>query len=261
VRARRYLTVGILVLAILGGCWWLVLRSQETEPVYRGKTLSAWLNETDPQTAKLTDEAAEAVRQIGTNARHYLLKEIGAPNRINSLVEDIATSPLAKKVLPKFRFETGAERWHKADKGISSLGQMGALMLAQGLTNSDKRVRQGCAAACMNHQDFSGILLLPLLGSLKDQESEVRGQAAASLHSFTNEPALVIPALIKSLDDPQEINRIMAMYSLGCFGTQAESAVPLILKELVSAHPTARLFATNALKQIDPARAAKAGVK
>src|SRR5580658_9357351 len=124
-RARRYLTVGILLLAILAGCWWLVLRSQEPEPVYRGKTLRAWLNETDPKTAKLTDAAAEAIRQIGTNARPCLLEEIGAPYHINSLVEDIATSPLARKVLPKFRYRTGWERWGNGDRGISSLGEMG----------------------------------------------------------------------------------------------------------------------------------------
>jgi hypothetical protein len=51
------------------------------------------------------------------------------------------------------------------------------------------------------------------------------------------------------------------MFSLGAFGSQAKSAVPAILKELQSTNLAARKNATNALKQIDPAAAAKAGVK
>jgi hypothetical protein len=266
VRKRRCLIAGLLVLVCLGVCWWLFLRPHETDPVYGGQRLSYWLNDTNSRTWMLTDEAAEAVRQIGTNAGPYLLKELGTPETaFDDIIEQDVTSPRARKVLAELRYESRSDRRTKAERGISALGETGAMMLAQGLTNTDSWVRLACAAACasecMGHQDYSEILLRPLLGSLKDSDTMVRQQAAASLNIFTNEPALVIPGLIQLLHDPEEPSRAIAIFSLGTFGPQAKSAVPAILKGLQSTNLAARQNATNALKQIDPATAAQFGVK
>jgi HEAT repeat protein len=252
----------MLILAGLGGCWWLYLRLDETDPVYGGKRLSEWLNATNSRTWMLTDEAAEAVRRIGANAGAYLLKELGTPETaIDDIIEQDVTSPRARKILAELRYESRSDRRIKAERGISALGEKGVLMLAQGLTNSDKWVRLGCAGECMGHQDYPEILLRPLLRRLKDSDTMVREQAAASLYNFTNEPALVIPGLIQLLGDPEEPSRAIAIFTLGAFGPQAKSAVPAILKGLQSTNLAARQNATNALMQIDPATAAKAGVK
>jgi hypothetical protein len=152
--------VGLLLLAGLGGCWWLFLQPHEAEPVYGGKKLSGWLNETNSRTMMLTESAAEAVRQIGTNARLYLLKELGTPETaLDDIIEQDVTSPRARKILAELRYESRDDRRTKAERGISALGEKGALILAQGLTNSDKWIRLGCASDCPAHRDYSGIIL------------------------------------------------------------------------------------------------------
>mgnify|MGYP001599799890 CR=1 FL=1 len=55
----------ILLLAVLGGLAWLVLRVRE--PVYAGKPLSEWLRQRD-------EESTNAIRQIGADALPALLE-------------------------------------------------------------------------------------------------------------------------------------------------------------------------------------------
>ncbi|HYG34171.1 MAG TPA: hypothetical protein VEC99_05275, partial [Clostridia bacterium] len=180
-RNRLGILIVIVLVGVCGWISWLSLRHQKSEPVYQGKTLSAWLNEANPRTSLLTDTAAEAVRHMGTNAVPYLLQQLGAPE---SPVNELAASLLEKQSFLKLKLPSKYQRQLRAQRGICALGELGALALTEGLTNSAKWVRVGCASTCQTHQEYSTIFIHPLLASLKDKEPLVRAQAAFSLGSF-----------------------------------------------------------------------------
>src|SRR5450631_1968611 len=80
-RNRPRILLALLLAAFLGGLCWMTLRPGEPEPFYKGKPLSYWLegfaqmslpNPKHPEPSK--GEAAEAVRQLGTNAIPTLLR-------------------------------------------------------------------------------------------------------------------------------------------------------------------------------------------
>jgi hypothetical protein len=76
-RKHRRIWPAALVLAMICGVGWLLLSSVESEPVYQGKRLSAWLAELDKEMPRsnfsgTNGPAATAIQQIGTNAIPYL---------------------------------------------------------------------------------------------------------------------------------------------------------------------------------------------
>jgi HEAT repeat protein len=86
----------------------------------------------------------------------------------------------------------------------------------------------------------------------------VRYYAICALGEITAEPERVVPILINALHDPDSQNQIRAVQALGQFGPDAELAVPALAEYFKTSHSSAAL---DALKEIDPAAAAKAGVK
>src|SRR6478609_8731880 len=80
-KTRFRILFAFMVIAIVGGIAWQVLRPREQEPVYQGQPLSVWLEGylskfkwNGPERQK----ADEAMRQIGTNALPTLLRLIKA---------------------------------------------------------------------------------------------------------------------------------------------------------------------------------------
>src|SRR6266849_1668863 len=110
---KRGILLAVLVVALIGGLGWLVLRPRE--PAYQDKPLSAWLEQyygsnltliTDTNSpARL--EAENAIRQIGTNGLPLLLRLISTRD-----------SPLTKQLqahLPKpwlTRLQLQRRAWH-----------------------------------------------------------------------------------------------------------------------------------------------------
>ena len=91
----------------------------------------------------------------------------------------------------------------------------------------------------------------------------VRYHAIRALGKMRAEPERVVPVLINALGDPSANVHICAVQALQNFGPNAKPAVATLVEWLHDpAHDaSARDYATNALKAIDPEAAAKAGVK
>jgi HEAT repeat protein len=100
-----------------------------------------------------------------------------------------------------------------------------------------------------------------LMSGLKSTNDTVRWNTVWALGSIHSEPELVVPELVKLLHDPFPLARRFSAEALGKFGTNAESAVPDLTMLLSGQRGDIYQAATNALKQIDPEAAAKAGVK
>ena len=89
----------------------------------------------------------------------------------------------------------------------------------------------------------------------------MRFVAVDTLLKLHCEPRLVVPALAAALSDTNTAIRLLAIRGLGNFGSQAREAVPLLLPMLTNENMRVRRGTIAALEAIDPATAAKAGLK
>jgi len=260
-RKRVKIALPVLLLAVLGMVVWQIwcLQTRATpDPICKGKRMSEWLKDVDPQTRKLTASAAEALRQMGTNALPRLLMEASAHGfGPTELLIDL----LKKQPVLKFHFESNSDHQSKALRGFYALGEAGAVGLAQGLTNSNKWIRHGSIGQWEMEKDYPAILFEPLLNRLKDPDPMVRARAANALGMLGQQPDRVVPVLTGLLHDPDNWVRCMAALGLSLYGDRAKSAVPVLLNCLTNCGSDFRFFGTNALKAINPAAASKAGVK
>ena len=79
--------------------------------------------------------------------------------------------------------------------------------------------------------------------------------------SYRRGRGFFIPALVIRLKDTNPRARCLAAFSLGKIGSAAKVAIPDLLRALNDSNGNLRIDAAKALKQIDPAAAAKAGAQ
>lgn len=281
----------LLVLALAAAAAGLVLfwPRGPKEPVYQGKRLSRWIEETRsenglylPQASQRKREIArESIRTIGTNALPYLLSELTGP--ISQWRVSFNNWAEGKAVVP-FRFPDEESRLWKAAAGLKILGpdSAAALPVLAGCLADPQR---GFAAA--HAMSGAGALAVPyLLPAIagtnllttqkaldclavvaRENESAVplvvqllqhtnasfRQWAASRLADVESRTDLTVPALTAALSDPEWQVRRYAANALGSIGPKARAAVPELLRLMSKPPPTAAQAASNALFRIDPA--------
>jgi hypothetical protein len=257
-RKRRSILIATLAV-ILGGLIWEALQERrESEPVYKGKPLSQWLDGSGNQRSISSTGVSEVMQGVGTNAIPWLLHEASAHD---SWPKILMIKLLRRQSLLRVHFVSAADRELRARRGLTALGPSGGLAVAQGLTNSNRWIRHGCVGQWEVGRMYPELYLPPLLDRLQDREAMVRARAANALGMVGLEPEKVVPALTKALDDPDEWVRNMAALGLSCYGPKAKSAMPALLKHLSNSNPDFQYFATNALRNMVPATTIKAGAQ
>jgi hypothetical protein len=96
---------------------------------------------------------------------------------------------------------------------------------------------------------------------LKNPDDQVAYRAARLLGEMRQEPSVEVPALIEAAESTNTLVACSALWSLGQFPDQVKTTEPALLNALKNPAGSIRHSAANALKAIDPAAAAKAGVK
>ena len=293
-RNRIVLIVALMFLS--GGLATWILRSRERrEPVYQGKTLSVWLNDLNRsfRYPVLSDPAAEAVRQIGTNALPFLLERARSKdsrfrgklqewftnqsvipvNRFHFAVAPYrhaearwgfqALGPGAKTAIPELveliKDEETADA--SADYALGCIGSEAVLPLTNALTNDNPAVRYGASKALGMIGSEAKAAVPNLIKCLRDRDHRMRFLAALALGNIAKEPAVSVPALIARLEDTDVGVRERSAIALGKFGDQANSAIPALLKAHQTQHQNLRRLAAEALKKIDPEAAEKVDLK
>ena len=100
-----------------------------------------------------------------------------------------------------------------------------------------------------------------LISQLQAEDAAVRLETVHALQEKMDESSSVVPALASALKDPDTYVRRDAARALGHFGESAVEAVPALLGAVRDKEPSVRKAATAALKKIDPAAAARAGIR
>ncbi|MDB6110081.1 MAG: repeat-containing protein [Pedosphaera sp.] len=205
------LAISILLVAILGGLVWELLRARE--PAYQGKSLSAWLAEAYERGTYISDltdpEARMAIRAMGSNALPALLSMVGARD---SGFRKALLQWSGKQSLFKLHLRTADDCHTLAATGFQSLGP-------------------------------DAMPAVPaLIKLLDDPDAEVRGYAAYCLGQIGPGAQAAVPELIKMLSGTNgslDINT--AAQALGEIGPAARPAVPLLSAALTNGSKWFRL--------------------
>ncbi len=99
------------------------------------------------------------------------------------------------------------------------------------------------------------------VGELKDKLPSTRRDAVVKIRQMGPAAKSAVPALAQVLSDPDAGVRVVAAMALGDLGENARSAVPALLVATQDREPFIRKAAQDALKNIDPQEAARAGIK
>jgi len=294
-KTRNGTFFAILLIAILGGFAWLVL-SQPREPVYQGKTLSAWLETLGTNRMQFFDlepmanqPAAEAFEAMGANSVPFLRRELRAKD---SPLMPLANKWFAKQSFVKIRFTPASVRQSRAvdaaraigppakalipdllslansgpdplneTRAMAALGPEAIGPLTSLFTNKNKRARSRAVNA-FDFVRYDAEAAVPaLLRCLDDPEPDVRFRAAHALAHIHKRLEVVVPALVNHLRDSDDKVRLWTAAWLGSLRSEARGAVPALLQVLGDPNFRDRATVTNLLRQIDPEAAAKAGVK
>ena len=291
----RLLLLGLLIAGIV---YWLAGKvGGPPDPEYQGRRLSAMLKESSLdvhtlESGRETRFGAEdvlAIRQMGTNAIPYLLKELSATD---SSLKIKLVELLSRQSVFSIRFEMAAYHHYRAADAFQVLGPIGepaipelarllnegetsdhaAMALAgigdksipiliQTLSHTNASVRASAAGALGTFSSGASVIVPALIQSLGDPNKDVRFTAAYSLGKRHQEAALAVPALMKCLEDAAPIMRAFSANALEKFGAEAKPAIPALLKARETTNTYTRDTIDRALRAIDPEAAARAGIQ
>jgi HEAT repeat protein len=263
---RRLRAVLVIMLTCLAGLLaWQFLHPRE--PVYQGKTLTAWLeqfstNHFTHRGSTADKEAEEAIRQIGENALPVLLELIAAKE---SAFEKKVAAILPKRWQRRLESQQAWYRRTLATAGFVALGPIAkpAVPALMGLASSENPDIRRHAVYALGHLGSAAQPAIPLLiERLEDPVEVVRGDAMNGLAGIHLQQELVVPVFIQYAADPEKDSglRYTAIQGLGYFGSQAKAAVPTLLRLLNDSDSNIRLGVTNYLRLVDPEAAAAAGL-
>jgi HEAT repeat protein len=279
---RAVLFVATLVVLVL--LWQLAAR--RGEPRYKGRTLTYWLavHQKAPLNSAESQEAAEAIQQIGTNALPYLMARLTSHTsswrlRMASTAErlpgpnhwvtklllgeedrlvaaDDGFTLLGAQAVPAvpelLRMLSGKETWDVAIVALQDIGEGAVPDLIAALTNraNPLRIRAGAAQALGSVGTNSSVVAV-LVACLQD-DPHVANQAAAALGRLQREPQIAVPALVGVAQKGLQPIREQALWAVGEFGTNAQCAMPMLTNLLTDPDPRIRGVTTNVLESIAP---------
>ncbi len=217
---------GIVILASVTALMAVVVavmaffREPPLGPVYRGKTLSQWLDdryETPEGTVVLSDESIAAVQAIGPDAIPHLLQWVSTSESIGKRVWfrfQCASPQLAC-------FETDYyENNSRASHGFRALGSEAKPAFPKivdlVLHTNDDHVRCYAINSLTEADDDTAKLLIT---ALKHGDLQTRLRAADALAAIRISPDIVVPALKDALLDPNPAVRAEAASGISLYKT------------------------------------------
>jgi HEAT repeat protein len=203
---KKWLLAAFVVSVAAGG--WLFFR-RPAEPRFAGKRVSYWFKEYCFSGQRMTwnagrrEETGAALRQVGTNAVPYLLKQA---------------------------FDTGpSSGWRKDLYRLlsRSLRSWGVPVFV------DPEIMSEEGADALKEIKPPANQLLPLLERhLKSTDRMERRQALYILGCTGDGAEKTVPWLCAALKSPDVWERALAVQSLGWVGPDAQAAVPMLIEEL-----------------------------
>lgn len=284
-RKRRHWWLGLVagpVLVAAGiGAWTrhgggVVKRGDE--PVYQGKSLSAWLVEASTLPDD-TDAGLSAIREIGPSAVPYLVKafrEGRLPRRVQRDGRDVlaweiqehaaqalkALGPLAAEAVPSLVecVKTGDKE--RRSRSAEILGRTGIATkpvrdaLRSALNDEDCAYQASHSLGVLGRGDTN--VVGDLIEAASSGKKSAAYWAAVSFVELGAKSKPALPVLIKLASHPTRDSDWAAVKAIGMIGPGAADAVPVLIDVLRSGGPWAQKCAAISLGRIGPA--AKAAI-
>jgi hypothetical protein len=267
---------GIAALALGVAIW---QSSRPNEPVYQGKTLSAWLKQlpayrvnsrgvtwaplmVNPSTK---DELAaeEAVRRIGTNALPVLLQKIQAQDGLRTKTDQVMGWArglyqrwISRQSPGQFQMVRGGNPPTKADelhwdggRGLYALGRMAAPAIPElvVLLNSGDNSKAPAAAYALSGMGPEG--LAALTNDLPGGNEWTRICVIWAMGQSPTNCAAGLPELMAFLAGTNNVLRMSATWALGRMRAQPELEAPALAANLGDTGFNIRSMTEEALKE------------
>jgi HEAT repeat protein len=216
-----------------------------------------------PAMARTLEDDEPSIRQLAIN---YFTDTEDEHCRLNRLEKNEK-----KKLLPSFiRDAQDSGNWGLRNNAVMALRyypeQREAVtpVLQNALNDKQPQVRL-VAADALNHVAPDTIMsakaVPAIIEDLKNPDDQIAYRAARLLGEMRQEPSLAVPALIEAAACTNNLVAGSALWALGQYPDQAKTIEPALLSALKNPSANIRHSAADALKKIDPAAAAQAGVK
>jgi hypothetical protein len=227
----------VLVFALIGVSGWLLFgphhpepvgrgKSLTSEPLYKGKPLTSWLELYSPGPDRnfIEDlkQANEAVRSLGTNAIPTLLQMlritgqdpvIAAERNHQGAMGLQALGQTAQSAVPaviqiyEARLSPSSERWSSYALGaIGPAAKEAIPALLRGATNADPQSRQNSLIALASMHTEPALVVAALTNAFRDEDGNVRLWACNRFGLLGNEAlearSAALAALEPLLQDP-----------------------------------------------------------
>jgi hypothetical protein len=278
-RKRLHVALAVILVMLVGVSAWQVLCLREREPVYQGKRLRVWLGEYDgwtPRGAIEARNAAEAaIRQIGTNALPTLLSMLRKEDSpLVSLLIPVWDRHVAR--IPCLPVWVAYPTWYHHAAVLNRQASMGFEILRANAHSAvpalikiyDQNISPSSRfyvsrALMVIGPDATRKAIPSFVSGTASPNARVRESAVMALAQVHDEPSMVVPALVKALSDTNAHVRSVAALGLEGIGRSGGARQAVRALELLLDDPDGQVrhAAVEALKQIDPEAAAKAGVK
>ena len=237
---------------------------KEEEPVYKGKTLSYWMELLESQDQRKKVEAIMAVGMIGQKAwkaepalikalkdqdedvKWLAAQHIGAidpgEDAVRALIDILENQQEVPRARASAAYSLGRVR---ADVRAAIPA------LSEALSSEDALLRVNAAASLIKiDSSYSKESLKVFLDGLKDSQSTVRNAAIRALGRMGKDAKEAVPELAKALKDEDKWCRLAAAGTLESLGQDAKDAVPALFEALKDDDELFRRAARRALDKI-----------
>jgi HEAT repeat protein len=226
-------------------------------------TILAWLREPEPS---LTEPSYVKTLNRLLSKQPFLNVQVSAKWRPSrpSMAFDLLTQiqPAAKAAIPNLILMLGDSDREVAAKAGMILGHAGRdaiPALTPALSSTNEIVRTLAVAALREMGSDASGLIPKLQTMLEDRAVTVRISAAEALGKMGDDPEALVRVLLECFHEGDNETSAYALDVLGNLKERAKPAIPDLLKTLSAAtNDDGRILVLIALRQIDPAVAAKA---
>jgi HEAT repeat protein len=266
--------LGVLVATVL------FMPERPSDPVYRGRTVSAWVGELTSSDYRMRTEAGEAMRALGPAAIPHLTRALNKknlpfrpflvtigrkvpflsiPGADAMLVREHAAHALgdmglaANAAIPELILalrNSNPDVLAEVERSLRKMWRSALPSLLQALTHQDARIRGGAAEVLKEFGEPAKVAMPALLARLRDESAAVRVRAATALGVLGQENLTVVKALVTALSDGNSDVRGAAAESLGRLGPAAKAAVAVLPRVLFDTVPAVRVRAAKAVWKI-----------
>jgi hypothetical protein len=224
-------------------------------PIYHGKNLYAWIEEShtaqqnysDPDRWKKVEAANAAIRAIGTNALPFVMADLRAGVTIKVRV----VNWLAPRIrFPKLQPIKIDDRWMRAIWGLEILGPIAKPRLPELIALTQKRIGFTEDALMAVGPDALPAFTNLLANSKYPQTGNLIGAMANSIYANRINPeqaTVTLPYLVQVYRSSDTHGGWYAAQAFGAIHQQPELCVPLLLDGLTNSMPSFRAACARSL--------------